>query len=169
MWIRSGLGVGERSRRRLRGDVERDRLFSLFLSLSTFFSPSSFVFSSSGLLSTFGLSLAGALFFWCFFNEALEREEPDESEELDELDDDLESEEELLDDRELELLLLLLLDDLELLLEELSLLDALPFFFPESLVSFLSLLASFDLLESSPAFRSFRSPVSLSGIFRKFY
>ena len=137
MWILSGLGVGERSRRRRRGDVDLDRLFSLFLSLSTVFSPSNLVFSSSGLLSTFGFSLVGALnvnqlecyqmklvyyhnylFFWCFFNEPLERDEPDESDELEELDDDLESDEELLDDRELELLLLLLLDDLELLWQD---------------------------------------------------
>ncbi len=34
MWIRSGFGVGERSplRRRLRGDVDRDRRFSLLFS-----------------------------------------------------------------------------------------------------------------------------------------
>lgn len=53
------------------------------------------------------------LFFWRF-KDPLECDEPEESEELDELEDDLESEEELLEDRELELLLLLLLDDLEL-------------------------------------------------------
>nr|SVE75489.1 EOG090X0HTT [Daphnia dolichocephala] len=46
--------------------------------------------------------------------EPLERDEPEESEVLEEVDDDLESDEELLEERELELLLLLLLDDLEL-------------------------------------------------------
>lgn len=78
------------------------------------------------------MSLAGALFesnvnkcfgkkpeetsnlFLCFFADPLERDEAEESDELDELDDDEESEDELLDDLELELELLLLLDDLEL-------------------------------------------------------
>lgn len=135
MWILKGLGEGERSRRRRRGEVDLDRLFSLFLSLSTTFSPSTLIFSSSGLASDLGLSLAGALnfewnldnfvyvfcmlwfaylFFLCFFWEPLERDDPDESDELEELDEDLESDEELLEDLVLELELLLLLDDLEL-------------------------------------------------------
>lgn len=159
-WILSGLGVGERLL--LRGEADLDRLFSLFLSLSRLLSAS--FLASSGLLSAFGLSLAGVLFL-CFFTDPLERDEADESDELDVLDDDDESEDELLDDLELELELLLLLEDLELLLEELSLLES-RLFLPLSLASFLS-RESFDLLPSSPAFRSLRSPVSLSGIFNQ--
>merc|ERR1711928_283510 len=148
MGILKDLGVGERSRRLLRGDVERDLRFSLFLSLSLRLSPlllSSLVFVSV----TLGLSAAKFFFFWWFFRELLEREDP----------------EELLDDLELELLLPLLLEDRELRLEELSLLDDLEDFFLTSLLrlseSFLSLLSfTFD---SSPAFRSFLSVVSLSG------
>lgn len=95
----------------------------------------------------------------------LDREESEsESELLDELEDDLEPEE-LLEVLELELLLPLLLEDRELRLDELSLLDDRDDFFFMSLLrfseSFLSLLSlAFD---SSPAFRSFFSPVSLSG------
>lgn len=156
--------MGERSRRLLRGDVERDLRFSLFLSLSLRLSPlllSSLVFVSV----TLGLSAAKFFFFWWFFRELLEREESEsESELVDELEDDLDPEE-LLDDLELELLLPLLLEDRELRLEELSLLDDLEDFFLTSLLrlseSFLSLLSfTFD---SSPAFRSFLSVVSLSG------
>merc|ERR1711928_49757 len=155
MGILKDLGVGERSRRLLRGDVERDLRFSLFLSLSLRLSPlllSSLVFVSV----TLGLSAAKFFFFWWFFRELLEREESEsESELVDELEDDL----------ELELLLPLLLEDRELRLEELSLLDDLEDFFMTSLLrlseSFLSLLSfTFD---SSPAFRSFLSVVSLSG------
>merc|ERR1711928_146910 len=162
MGILKDLGVGERSRRLLRGDVERDLRFSLFLSLSLRLSPlllSSLVFVSV----TLGLSAAKFFFFWWFFRELLEREES-ESELVDEFEDDLDPEE-LLDDLELELLLPLLLEDRELRLEELSLLDDLEDFFLTSLLrlseSFLSLLSfTFD---SSPAFRSFLSVVSLSG------
>ena len=50
----------------------------------------------------------------CFLSEPLEREDPEESDELDELEEDLESEEELLDDLELELLLSLLLEELQI-------------------------------------------------------
>lgn len=115
---------------------------------------------SSGLVSDFCLSL-DALFL-DFFTDPLERDE-DESEELEELDvDDDESDDELLDDLELELELLLL-DDLELLLDELSLLESRRFL-PLSLESF---LASLDFPASSPAFRSLRSPVSLSGLSKK--